>query len=55
MRKKPQKERKPMLKATIVRLTPELWRKAKLAALNRETTLQKLVADALEAYLKENN
>ena len=41
-----------MLKATIVRLRPELLRRAKKTAIDRDTTLQALVAEALEAYLK---
>jgi hypothetical protein len=50
---KPQKEKKhPMLKAMIVRLQPELLRRAKKVAIDRDTTLQALVAEALEAYLK---
>lgn len=42
-----------MLKATIVRLRPELLRRAKKAAIDRDTTLQQLLTEALEAYLKE--
>jgi hypothetical protein len=40
-----------MLKAMIVRLEPELIRRAKKEAIDRDTSLQALVAKALEAYL----
>jgi predicted transcriptional regulator len=45
-------EATPMLKGTMVRLPPDLLRRAKKVAIDRDTTLQALVADALEAYLK---
>jgi predicted HicB family RNase H-like nuclease len=43
---------KPVLKATILRLPPELWRKAKVVAARRETSLQALMTQALEELLK---
>jgi len=52
MGKKPEKERPPMLRAMIVRVPPELLRKAKKTAIDRDTSLQQLVTEALEAYLK---
>jgi predicted HicB family RNase H-like nuclease len=45
------KEKDPMRKI-IVRVRPELARRAKKAAIDRDTTLQALVTEALEAYLK---
>ena len=41
-----------MLRAMIVRVPPELLRKAKKTAIDRDTSLQQLVTEALEAYLK---
>ena len=41
-----------MLKATLVRLRPELLQRAKIAAVKRNTSLQQLVSEALESYLK---
>jgi hypothetical protein len=49
---KTRKEDRPVLKATIVRLRPELWRRAKKAAIDRDTTLQAIITEALDAYLK---
>jgi predicted HicB family RNase H-like nuclease len=46
------KEAKPVLKATILRLPPELLRKAKIAAARRETSLQALITEALETAIK---
>jgi predicted HicB family RNase H-like nuclease len=46
------KEAKPVLKATILRLPPELLRKAKIAAARRETSLQGLITQVLERELK---
>jgi predicted HicB family RNase H-like nuclease len=46
------KEKKPMLKAMIVRLRPELLQKAKIAAVRRNVSLQTFVTEALEACLK---
>jgi predicted HicB family RNase H-like nuclease len=52
MKPKPTKEKeRHMLKATVVRLPEDLVRRAKIAAIERETTLQQMVADALEAHL----
>jgi predicted HicB family RNase H-like nuclease len=45
-------EAKPMLKATILRLRPELLRKAKIAAARRGTSLQALMTEAIETLLK---
>jgi predicted HicB family RNase H-like nuclease len=57
MKSKPRKEKvRPMLKATVIRLPPDLLRRAKIAAIERSTSLQQMVADALEAHLgKETN
>jgi predicted HicB family RNase H-like nuclease len=57
MKPKPRKEKeRPMLKATLVRLPEALLRRAKIAAIQRGTSLQQMVADALEAHLgKEAN
>jgi predicted HicB family RNase H-like nuclease len=49
---KPKKE-KPMLKQTIVRLTPELRKRARVAAAQRDISLQALIVEALEAHLRE--
>jgi predicted HicB family RNase H-like nuclease len=52
MKPKPPKENvKPMLKATVIRLPPDLLRRAKHAAIERDTSLQQMVADLLEAHL----
>ena len=40
-----------MLKSMIVRVEPELLRRAKKTAIDRNTTLQALVTAALERYL----
>jgi hypothetical protein len=49
MKPKPPKENvKPMLKATVIRLPPDLLRRAKHAV---DTSLQQMVADLLEAHL----
>jgi predicted HicB family RNase H-like nuclease len=45
-----EKER-PMLKATLVRLPEDLLRRAKIAAIQRGTSLQQMVTDALGAHL----
>jgi predicted HicB family RNase H-like nuclease len=42
-----------MLKATMVRLAPELHRAARIAALERDMSFQQLIADALESYLRK--
>jgi len=42
-----------MLKSTILRIRPELLRRAKKAAIDRDITLQQLLTDALEAFLKK--
>jgi hypothetical protein len=49
---KQRKEAKPMLRPTLVRLPPDLLRRAKKVAIDRDTTLQALVTEALDAYLK---
>jgi predicted HicB family RNase H-like nuclease len=52
MKPKPPKEKvRPMLKATVIRLPPDLLRRAKHAAIERGTSLQQMVTDALEAHL----
>ena len=48
---KPKEKTKPMLKATVVRLPVDLVRRVKIAAVQRDTSLQQLVTAALEAYL----
>jgi predicted HicB family RNase H-like nuclease len=53
MDKKKGKEATPMLKSTMVRLPPDLLRRAKIAAVERDTSLQQLVTEALEAYLRK--
>jgi predicted HicB family RNase H-like nuclease len=53
MKRKPRKEKKPMLKPMLVRVPENLLRRAKHAAIDRGTKLQTLVADALAAYLSE--
>jgi len=53
MKPKPPKEKEPMLKSTILRIRPELLRRAKKAAIDRDITLQQLLTDALEAFLKK--
>ena len=40
-----------MLKPTMVRLPPDLLRRAKIAAVERDTSLQQLVTEALDAFL----
>jgi predicted HicB family RNase H-like nuclease len=47
------KEATPMLKPTMVRLPPDLLRRAKIEAVERDTSLQKLVTEALEAFLRK--
>jgi len=42
-----------MLKSTMVRLPPDLLRRAKIAAVERDSSLQKLVTEALEAFLRK--
>lgn len=42
-----------MLKQTVIRLPADLHRRARIAALDRDTTLQALIAKALEAYLRK--
>jgi hypothetical protein len=51
-RKGGNKEATPMLKPTMVRLPPDLLRRAKKVAIDRDTTLQALITDALEVHLK---
>jgi predicted HicB family RNase H-like nuclease len=46
-----EKER-PVLKATMVRLPEDLLRRAKIAAIQRGTSLQQMVTDALETHLR---
>jgi predicted HicB family RNase H-like nuclease len=48
-------EEKPMLKAMNVRIAPELLRRAKKAAIDRNVTLRELVSEALEAHLKKES
>jgi hypothetical protein len=50
---KKSREEDTMLKLIFVRLTDELLRPAKIAAIARDTTLQGLVTEALEAHLKK--
>ena len=40
-----------MLKATVIRLPPDLLRRAKHAAIEHGTSLQQMVTDLLEAHL----
>jgi predicted HicB family RNase H-like nuclease len=47
------KEERPMLKQMIVRVPAELLRKAKKAAIDRDTSLQQMVTEALEGYLRK--
>jgi predicted HicB family RNase H-like nuclease len=47
------KEATPMLKPTMVRLPPDLLRRAKIAAVERDTSLQQLVTEALDAFLRK--
>jgi predicted transcriptional regulator len=45
-----------MLKATGIGLPPDLVQRAKITAMERSTSLQQMVADALQAHLgKETN
>jgi predicted HicB family RNase H-like nuclease len=44
---------KSVLKPTLVRLPPELLKQARHAAVERETSLQQIVIEALELYLKK--
>jgi hypothetical protein len=54
MKPNPRKEKeKPMLKATLVRLPEALLRRAKIAAIQRGTSRQRMVAGALEAHLRK--
>jgi hypothetical protein len=46
------KENKPVLKKTVVRLPADLLRRAKIAAVKRDSTLQALMTEALEIHLK---
>jgi len=57
MKPRPRKEKvRPMLKATGIGLPPDLLKWAKLAAMERSTSLQQMVTDALEAHIgKETN
>ena len=41
-----------MLRPTLVRLPPDLLRRAKKVAIDRDTTLQALITEALETHLK---
>ena len=41
-----------MLRPTLVRLPPDLLRRARKVAIDRDSTLQALVIAALEAHLK---
>jgi hypothetical protein len=45
------KEKKPMMK-TSLSLPEDLWRAAKIRALDERADLQEVVARALEGYLK---
>jgi hypothetical protein len=45
-------EAKAKLKTTILRARPELLQRAKIAAVKRNMTLQALLNEALESYLK---
>jgi len=47
------REKAPMLKATIVRLPVDLLRRAKIAAVERDSSLQQLITAAIEDYLKK--
>jgi len=43
---------KPVVKLTTVRLDAGLLRRARIWALNHDTTFQKMLADALEQYMR---
>jgi hypothetical protein len=47
------RDKAPMLKATIVRLPVDLLRRAKIAAVERDSSLQQLITAAIEDYLKK--
>jgi predicted HicB family RNase H-like nuclease len=47
------KENKPMLRATIVRLPVDLLKRAKISAVKRDSSLNQLITEAIEAYLKK--
>jgi hypothetical protein len=52
MKPKPRKENvKAMLKATVIRLPPDLLRRAKHTAIEHDTSIQQMVTDLLEAHL----
>ncbi len=42
-----------MLKATLVRLPADLLRQAKIAAVERDQSLQQLITTAIENHLKK--
>ena len=44
-----------MLKSMIVRVPDSLLRRAKKAAIDRDTTLQALVTEALEVHLRKGD
>jgi predicted HicB family RNase H-like nuclease len=53
MKPKNPKEERPMLKQMIVRLPADLLRKLKIAAIERDQSLQQIVTDAVEGYLRK--
>jgi hypothetical protein len=46
------KEKEPMLKQTTIRVPAELIRRAKIAGIEQDKSLQGVIIEALEAYLK---
>ena len=47
-------EPKPRTKGLIVRLSPEAWRVLKLLSVEQETSLQAIMAEALNDHLRKN-
>jgi predicted HicB family RNase H-like nuclease len=52
MAKKEPRENKPMIKTTL-RLSQDLWRQARVRALDERVSFQDIVERALTKYLKE--